>query len=180
MLMTQEHSALLLIDVQQKLMPFIDQAEKVLARCQWTLQLAQALKIPILISEQYPKGLGTTLPELAVFSDQEAIPKLSFSSWREPLFKEKLHGCNKKQLILIGIETHVCVLQTALDLIQEDYQVFVVSDAVGSRESADHQAGLARMQQAGVEIVRSEMVFFEWIERAGSAQFKMLSQQFLK
>ena len=180
MLLKKENSCLLLIDVQEKLAPHVADFEALIERCQWVIRLAAKLGVPQLISEQYPSGLGVTLEPLhALMPDNQAIEKVHFSCLREPAFKERLQQLNRKQMVLIGIETHVCVLQTAMDLIEADYEVFVVVDAVSSRHEIDYKYGLKRMKQAGAVLLTAEMVFFEWVEHAGTPEFKALSKLFL-
>lgn len=181
MLLEKDKSCLLLIDVQEKLTPLVMQSNATTDRCEWLIKLAKELNVPIVVSEQYPNGLGHTVASLKqlTFPDK-AVEKVHFSCWREPSFKNQLKGLNKKQVVLIGIETHVCVLQTALDLLHADFDVFVVVDAVSSRHELDYQYGLKRMKQEGVSLVSSEMVFFEWVEKAGTPAFKALSKQFLQ
>ena len=178
MLLKKEKSCVLLIDVQEKLTPKIQHAVKMIERCEWILRLAQSLAIPSVVSEQYPSGLGTTVPALAHFG--AALAKVHFSCWRDMAIQSYLNHLKKNQLVLIGIETHVCVMQTALDLCEAGYQVFVVVDAVSSRHELDHHYGLKRMKQAGCHLVTSEMVFFEWVEKAGTPEFKALSKAYLQ
>jgi len=181
MLLEKEKSCLLLIDVQEKLTPFVRDAEKIVSRCEWLMRLAQELGVPHIVSEQYPRGLGATVEPLKKLSTREkACEKVHFSCWREPSFKNRMQVLQKNQLILIGIEAHVCVLQTALDLLDQGFQVFVVVDAVSSRYEVDYHYGLKRMKQAGAELITSEMVFFEWLEQAGTEQFKRLSADYMK
>lgn len=181
MLLKRDSSCLLLIDVQEKLAPYVMKADDLLKRCQWLVNLANELDVPALVSEQYPQGLGKTLSPLQeLLSSHKAIEKVCFSCWREPTFKQALHALDKTQVVLIGIETHVCVLQTALDLLEAGYEVFVVVDAVSSRHEQDYRYGLKRMKQDGVHLVTSEMVFFEWVEKAGTPEFKALSKAYLQ
>lgn len=182
MLINRDLSYLLLIDVQEKLTPYVIQAEKLVQRIEWILKLATRLNIPTIVTEQYPKGLGSTLESLKTASSAYApISKVSFSCYKASQFQKQIEQCSKKQWILIGIETHVCVLQTALDLKQHtDNDVLVVVDAVSSRFEIDHRYGLKRMKQAGVELVTAEMVFFEWLGQAGTDEFKELTNTFLK
>ncbi|WP_131781439.1 hydrolase [Legionella gresilensis] len=181
MLLRKDDSCLLLIDVQEKLIPLIENNESVVERCQWLLRLANDLAVPCLVSEQYPRGLGPTLGSLKTLTSQNTIiEKVHFACSGEPTFKQHLNEINKKQLILIGIEAHVCVLQTALALVAEDYEVFIVVDAVGSRKALDKKYALKRMQQLGITLLTSEMVFFEWVEQAGTPLFKTLSSTYLK
>lgn len=178
MLLVQENSCLVLVDVQEKLTPFVLDHEKLITQCDWMMRLAQQLSVPIVICEQYPSGLGPTVKPLCHFSS--SFPKVHFSGWRDPGVQAHIKKLNKKQMILIGIEAHVCVLQTAIDLLDADYDVFVVRNAVSSRTEQDLHDGLKRIKQAGGQIVTAEMVFFEWIEKAGTPSFKALSKTFLR
>lgn len=181
MLLNRDDSLLLLIDVQEKLTPAVLNTELFIARCQWLLKLAQKVGVPILVSEQYPQGLGGTIKQLQPYLKQEeCIDKVHFSCMGEPQYVAQLHQFQKKQLILIGIETHVCVLQTALEMKNEGYDVFVVADAVSCRGELNMKYGLKRMKQEGVRLLTSEMVFFEWLRKAGTAKFKELSKEFFQ
>lgn len=181
MLLQKEKSCLLIIDVQEKLTPLVLNAEQLVTRCQWLMRLASELDVPLLVSEQYTKGLGQTVEPLRKFMPgQTDIDKVHFSCYRDSTFLRHWQVVNKKQIVLAGIETHVCVLQTALDMKSAGLDVFVVIDAVSSRSELDHQYGLQRMAQAGIQLVTAEMVFFEWLEQAGTSVFKALSQAFLR
>lgn len=181
MLIKQHQSCLLLIDVQEKLSPYVLDASALIKRCDWLLQLAEVVKVPILASEQYPKGLGGTVKPLAQrVSHKQLTSKVHFSCAKEPSFINQWQQLQKQQVIIAGIETHVCVLQTALDLLSIGIEVFVVVDATSSRHAIDYRYGLKRMKQAGVQLVTAEMVFFEWLEKAGTQTFKTLSKQFLR
>lgn len=180
MLLTKDQSLVLLVDVQEKLTPLVLNPELLIKRCEWLLKLAHKLDVPIFISEQYVKGLGSTLNSLSVYRNSKLqIDKLSFSCYQHPSFKSLLNSTHKNQLILVGIEAHVCVLQSALDLKYSGYEVFVVVDAISSRHEIDLKYALQRMQQAGIHLITSEMIFFEWLRNAGSAEFKTLSKEFL-
>ncbi|WP_045105829.1 hydrolase [Legionella hackeliae] len=180
MLLKREQSCLLLIDVQEKLTPHVKEPARLLDRCAWLIRLATELKVPLLVSEQYPKGLGGTIEPLkSLVSHCQCSEKVHFSCFREPSFKKNLESVEKKQMVLIGIETHVCVLQTAIDLQEAGYSVFVVVDAVSSRSEIDYKYGLKRMKQAGIQLITAEMVFFEWVGQAGTAEFKALSKAYL-
>ncbi|MBA4696491.1 MAG: hydrolase [Legionella sp.] len=180
MLIEQKNACLVLIDVQEKLAMQVHSSHKMLERCEWLLTLASELNIPCILSEQYPQGLGKTVPALTTAAQPFAcIDKVHFSCYRNASFKDSLHKTSKKQCVLIGIETHVCVLQTAIDLKQAGYDVFIVVDAVSSRHHEDHAYALKRMQQEGIFLVTSEMVFFEWVEKAGTPEFKAMSKKYL-
>ncbi|QMT59614.1 MULTISPECIES: hydrolase [unclassified Legionella] len=179
MLLNKEDSLLLLVDVQEKLTPAVLNSEAFISRCEWLLKLARKIGVPILVSEQYPQGLGSTLQQFqSYFDPQQCIDKVSFSCMGEPKYQEQLKKHHKKQLILIGIETHVCVLQTALEMKAAGFEVFVVVDAVSCRGEQNMKYGLKRMKNEGVHLVTSEMVFFEWLRKAGTPEFKQLSKEF--
>lgn len=182
MLMQKDSSGLVLVDVQEKLTPHVLNSDALISKCRWLLRLAHQLNVPVLVCEQYPNGLGRTIPLLkACVPDDAPIEKKHFSCYRNDDFIREWKALGTKQMILAGIETHVCVLQTAMDVVRlTDNEVFVVVDAVSSRKEQDHHYGLKRMKQAGIQLVTSEMVFFEWIEQAGTSEFKALSQAFLK
>lgn len=181
MLLDVGRSAVLLVDVQEKLAPAIWQIEAVIERCQWAIELALALAVPILVSEQYPQGLGNTVAALRPWI--EGLPtfhKHSFSCLQDDNIKVALEKLNKQHIVLIGIEAHVCVLQTALDLLGLGHEVYIVVNAVSSRHELDYAYGLRRMQQAGAQLVTAEMLFFEWLKKAEGPEYKALSLHFLK
>jgi nicotinamidase-related amidase len=181
MLMIEEQSCFLLIDVQEKLTPQILNAKAMVARCEWLLELSAKRGVPVIVSEQYPKGLGKTLPNLINSAiDAHFIEKNTFSCMGESGLNDYLKKLNKSHIIIAGIETHVCVMQSALELKAAGFQVFVVVDAVSSRNAIDTQYALKRMKQAGIHLVTAEMVFFEWIRVAGNPEFKALSKAFLQ
>lgn len=181
MLLIKDQSALVLVDVQEKLTPFVLEAKDLEARCAWMLNLAERLRVPTIVSEQYPQGLGATLTSLKKEGTRHAlIEKVHFSCMQQPDFVECLRKLDKQQVILIGIEAHVCVLETALELKSAGYEVFVVVDAVSSRNKVDLKYGLKRMDRAGVHLVTAEMVFFEWLKHSKHPEFKALSKEFLQ
>lgn len=181
MLLKASESAVILIDVQEKLTPLISGYEQLIAACEWVLSVATTLGVPLILSEQYPQGLGPTLPELnQLCVDAVKIEKNHFSCAADTIAFKKIQNLKRKQLVLIGIETHVCVLQTALDLLRHDYEVFVVVDAVSSRALHDKEVAIARMQQQGVQVISKEMALFEWAHLAGTQVFKDLSKTFLR
>lgn len=181
MLLQKDKSCLILIDVQEKLTPLVMNVESLVASCQWLMRLASELDVPLLVSEQYRQGLGQTIEPLRkLMPGKTDIDKVHFSCYRDQSFIKHWQIVNKKQAVIAGIETHVCVLQTALDLKSAGVDVYVVVDAVSSRHVLDHQCALDRMRAEGIQLVTREMVFFEWIEQAGTSAFKVLSQAFLK
>lgn len=180
MLLHQSKSALILVDMQEKLLPLVIEPEKLIKNCQWLLSLAAELDIPCLVSEQYPKGLGKTEQTLkALVTDYPHIEKVHFSCAADEGFQKQLDLLSRDQLILVGMETAICVQQTALELIGQGKDVFVVLDAVSGRHQYDSELAVARMRQKGVQIISKEMVFFEWLRYAGTQQFKSLSKKYL-
>ncbi len=181
MLLIRENSGFVLVDVQEKLTPHVLNSDALIARCQWLLRLATQLDVPCVVSEQYPRGLGRTVePLLHLTTHDKCIDKVHFSCYRESSFVNHWQTLNRRQVVIAGIETHVCVLQTAIDMVASGLDVFVVVDAVSSRHELDHKYGLKRMKQAGINLVTSEMVFFEWVGQAGTPEFKALSQAYLR
>jgi nicotinamidase-related amidase len=174
-LLDRNRSALVLIDVQERLFPHVHEHDRMLARVDLLLTAAGLLGIPVLLTEQYPRGLGGTIEEI-----RKAIPKLQplekmdFSCARAEGFPERLASFQKDQIILAGIETHICVAQTALDLSSRSERVFVVADATASRRPLDARIALQRLDRSGIVIVTAEAVVFEWLRRAGTEEFKVL------
>lgn len=172
-MLNSENCLLLIIDVQEKLVSMLDKnivTERVFALA----RAAKALQIPVLVTEQYPKGLGNTILEVKQnFSpDTKVFEKTSFSALREEGFSELLKSYNKKQVVVCGIETHICVHQTVADLISEGYEVFVVKDACASRRKYEFKQGIDIMQSNGARISCLEIVLFEWLKDAKNPCFK--------
>lgn len=181
MLMTRNDSLLLVIDVQERLAPVMDSPREVITNCAKLLAVADKLNIPYIITEQYPKGLGKTIFDLrdAVGENAKYYSKVEFSCTKNNEVMSSIEATGKKQIIIAGIETHICVTQTALELKKLGYEVFVVSNACSSRENLQNVLGLQRMSKNGVDIVSSEMVIFEWLEKAGSNEFKEISKKYI-
>lgn len=181
MLVNAAQSQVLLIDIQQKLAPAIFDGKAVEQAAAWVLQVALQLDIPLWATEQYPQGLGHTVPALAeLITPERVLQKMHFSALREPLIVSNLACTERKQVIVLGTETHVCVLQSVLDLLQLGYQVFVVVEAVGSRTEQNKQLALSRMQQCGAYIISKEMLAFEWLERCGTDTFRQISKGWIR
>jgi len=169
-------SVLALIDIQERFRPSIAGLDEVIRRTEILARAALRLGVPVLATEQYPKALGPTVPEIKRWlpDSQAYLPKMCFSSAACDPFREALTATGRRQIVLAGIETHVCVLQTALQLAASGYSVHVVEDAVSSRKAADRQTALERMSRHGVERITSEMAVFEWLREAGTPEFKEL------
>ena len=181
-LIDKNNCTLLVIDVQGKLLPAVLSPEQTLSTTLALVKVAQMLDVPVAYSEQYPQGLGATEKSLLNLLEGKAerFEKQSFSCVSEPIIKTALVQWNRKQIIITGMETHVCVLQTVLELREMGFQVFVVEDAVSSRRESDKVAALQRMQQSGVTIVTKEMVMFEWLKRADHPSFRDISRELIK
>ena len=146
-----------------------------LSRVDLLLTAASLMEVPLLLTEQYPKGLGSTIEQIRkVLPDVQPLEKIDFSCVPAEGFREKLSSFDRDQILLAGIETHVCVAQTALDLASQGESVFVVADATSSRRSLDAQIALQRLNQSGLTLVTAEAVIFEWLRRAGTEEFKAL------
>lgn len=163
------NALVLIIDVQEKLVNMLND-ENVKADAIKIAKAASILKIPTVITEQYPKGLGSTIAEIKdVLPNAKYFEKTHFSALKEDRFKELL---TKKQIILFGIETHICVLQTAFDLLNNGYEVFIVKNACGSRLKENKELALQRLRHAKAQIVTTEMVLFELLEGSKHPNFK--------
>jgi nicotinamidase-related amidase len=173
--MSAADTALLVIDVQEKLVPKIIDAEALVRNIAFLLDAARLLDLPVQCTEQYPRGLGATVPPLADKLPQRP-DKVAFSSCAVPSIVQTLHREARPKVVLCGIETHVCVLHTALDLLALDFRVYVAVDAVGSRYRIDHETALRRLDRAGVIPTTSEACVFEWLGGAGHPRFKEVSR----
>jgi nicotinamidase-related amidase len=180
MLIEADHSLLLLIDLQERLAPAIQDIDTVLRHNLWLVAVAQRLAVPVGATVQYPSGLGPMVPELgASIPPERVVEKIHFSAVADGCL-ERLPEFSRRQIVLTGTEAHVCVLQTALGLRALGKEVFVVAEAVGSRHASDKELALARLRQAGCGIVSREMVAFEWLHKAGTDQFRQISREFLR
>jgi len=180
MLLDAARSQLLVIDLQERLVPAIRNGERIVSRAGILLQSAARLGVPVTVTEQYPKGLGPTVP--AVTADLPALsvtlPKMSFSAAADSTIAERVaalraRGCD--QVVICGAEAHVCVLQSALGFRMTGLEIAVVADAVSSRDESSIIAARARLIQAGCPWVTTEMVLFEWLAKAGTDAFRALS-----
>ena len=184
MLLCAQNSHLVVIDVQEKLLPNIGNHARIAANIGFLMDAAAILQVPVVVTEQYPKGLGPTVEPLRHHpAATNTLEKLRFSAAETLVTGVSALGISEtdvpplpaRQIVLAGIETHVCVQQTALELNERGFQVFVAADSVGSRFPEDHHWGLQRMKSAGVIITTAEAIAFEWCELAGHERFKTLS-----
>jgi len=179
MMIDARKSFLLMVDMQERLLPAMSGAEAAERGCALLLKSARTMGLPVLASEQYPKGLGPTVPTLREeLGNAPIFGKIEFSCWRNGALKAeliRLHEGGRPQAILAGIESHVCLLQTALDLAAAGFSVFAVADAMASRSANSVALAQGRMTQAGVAVVTGEMIVFELLGKAGTPEFKALS-----
>lgn len=171
-----QESVLMVIDIQERLVPVMERCDQVIRNAQILISAAQRLDIPVIVTEQYPKGLGKTVKELSdMLGAFQAFEKLSFSAYTPDVAAE-LARLGRKKVIVCGMETHVCVFQTVRELLRDGYQAFVVKDAVCSRAQDNHQNGLDLMEKMGAVITNTETVLFDLLKTAGTPEFKELSR----
>lgn len=179
MLLDTARTHLVLIDFQERLMPAIYEADKALKNAAILLEAALSLEIPVSVSEQYPRGLGPTVTVLKEkITENRIFEESTFSAFQEKTFRDTISQGSKngrRQIVIAGVEAHVCVLQTAIDLLDADYDVFMVSDAVSSRSPTSVSAAHSRFVAAGGHWITTEMAVFEWLEKAKTPEFKALS-----
>jgi nicotinamidase-related amidase len=174
-LMSRDDTALLVIDVQEKLIPLVANHQRIVWNIRRLLDAARILGVPRAATEQYPQGLGLTVPPLAEHFPQ-IQSKLTFSC-REcsHIFEDfRLRGIDK--ILAVGIEAHVCVQQTVLDLLTDGFRLYLAVDAIGSRNDVDYQTALRRLDSSGATLTTTESAIFEWCNAAGSAEFKEISK----
>jgi nicotinamidase-related amidase len=180
MLMKAENGSLLVVDVQDKLLHHVHGWQSLLQNVIWLVRVARKMGVPVMATEQYPKGLGHTAPELARELPEGAVADKVHFSCAAARCLPGLPGSERPQVVICGMESHVCVLQTAIELKAAGKDVFVVGDSVGSRSPSDKVFALDRMRDHGIEIVSREMVAFEWLRQAGTPLFKEISLDFLR
>ena len=175
-MLNRAHTALVLIDVQGKLASLMHERAALYCQLQRLVKGAQVLRLPILWLEQYPQGLGPTIPEVAdLLSSQRPLTKTCFSAYGLRAFQTQLRQSGRRQILLAGIESHICVYQTARDLLDSGYQVEVVADAVSARTAENKALGLQKVAAAGAQITAVEMCLFELLQEAGTAEFKQIA-----
>jgi nicotinamidase-related amidase len=174
----QDKTILVVVDVQSKLVPVMDQKEALLQNLHKLIKGIKTLGVPIIWTEQVPAKLGPTLPEIAELLTDTTTPisKVSFSCWGEARFPDRLQQLKRTQVLIAGIETHVCVYQTVMDLLAAEYRVQVVSDAVSSRTAENRHLALERMKMAGAALTSTEMALFELLRVAEGDRFREISR----
>ena len=174
----RDDAVLVVVDIQKKLVKIMPEKpyEKILKNNIRLVKASKILNVPVLYTQQYTKGLGETVDELKELMDKEHVEKLTFSCCGENSFMNELKKLGKKSVLLTGMETHICVLQTAIDLLENGFNVFVVADAVCSRFKDNWKFGLEYMRQAGAKVTVTETVLFQLLERSDVAEFKEVQQ----
>jgi nicotinamidase-related amidase len=177
-LLDRKRAALVVIDMQEKFRPIMASFDEVAARIAVMVQGCKLLTVPILVTEQYPQGLGHTAPEIQAQLPDTTVPieKLTFSGCGVPEFDLQLRERHIEQVMLVGIEAHICVSQTAHDLLQLGYQVHLIGEAIGARFSHNREVALAKMQRAGALLSSVEMALFELMKAADAAEFKAVQK----
>ncbi len=176
--LNKEEAVLLIIDFQERLAAIMKEKDKVVKNCQHLLELAKMQGIPVVVTEQYPKGLGRTVPELrSAVPDYKPIEKTAFNCCGEPAFVADIKKLGKKQIVITGMETHICVLQTTIGLLQLGFTVHAVQDAIISRTKDNWRTGIAFMRDAGAVVTCTETVLFQLLKVAGTEEFKRISQR---
>ena len=172
-LLSKEHTGLVIVDVQEKLMPVINRGERIVSNITKLIHLAGLFNMPVLLTEQYPKMLGPTLPGIkALLPAYDPIQKMHFNCCAVESFNERLGSKGLKNIILTGVESHICVFQTCVSLLAKGYNVHVSQDAVASRTEENRLVGMELMKEAGALITSTETVIFQILEKAGTREFK--------
>ena len=176
-MITEANVAVLFIDVQDKLLPAIDQSNHLVESLKVSLKAFSALNLPIVVTEQYPKGLGSTIGELKglLAPNVKAYDKISFSALKDSNIKEKILSLKKDYWIVVGIEAHICVLQSVTDLCNFDKNVIIIDECVGSRRSMHKKIALDEMRKKNVRITCTESLIFELLGNANHSKFKEIS-----
>jgi len=171
-----ELAILVVIDMQRRMMPAITDGPRVISAVGRMMRSAAILGVPVIHTEQNPAGLGDTIPAIGglLQGGQPPIVKTTCSCWADSAFRERLKMSRREHVLLAGVETHVCIQQTALDLLRVDYKVFVLTDAVGSRRPMEKETALARMRDAGAIVTSVEAMMFELVRRCDVSAFKPL------
>jgi len=174
--LTVDNTVLVVIDIQDRMYRVMHEKERLLQNLQKLIKGAVVLEVPVVLTEQYPKGLGATLPEIIeILPGVKPVEKLCFSCWGEELFRKEIEKANRPQVLIVGIESHVCVYQTAIDLLASGYGVHVAVDCVSSRELENKEVSLAKMSGAGVNLTTTEIALFEMLKVARGDKFKQIS-----
>jgi nicotinamidase-related amidase len=173
MLIKADRSCLIVIDIQERLVPAMQAPARVIRNAGILMKAATRLDIPVLVTEQYPEGLGHVVPELqGLAPNAKTLEKMHFSCMNDEQFAAQFKALGRRQAVIVGMEAHICVMQTGVNLMEEGFDIFVVTDATSSRSPESEKACLDRLSADGAGIVTTEMVVFEWLGRAGTPEFR--------
>jgi nicotinamidase-related amidase len=175
-ILDRRKTAFVLVDVQEKFIPVIHDVDKVIKNSNVLIGAAEILGIPLIVTEQYPKGLGKTCERIKLPKDSKVIEKVHFSCFGSGGFLKEVEKLKVKSIILFGIEAHVCILNTALDALKNGFEVHVVADAVSSRSAENKSIEIERMRQSGAFIASTEMILFQLMEKSGTGEFRQISK----
>lgn len=173
--MIKEDMLLIVIDYQEKIIPVMYEKEQLIENSRKLIQGFKILGIDTMYTQQYTKGLGMTIDELKLYDNFEFMDKLHFSCYSDENIRHKIHDMDKEIIVICGIEAHICVLQTALDLLNDGYEVYIVEDCVSSRKKNDKDIALRRAESEGIVITTYESILFECLDKAGGSEFKEIS-----
>ncbi len=180
MLISKENSILVVIDIQEALNPVMLEPRLIIKYSTNLLKIANLLKIPYIVSEHAPEKLGPTIIDIKQeINENNIISKTNFSCCNESDFMKKLSESKKKQVIITGIESHICILQTAISLKEQGFKVFVVVDAISSRKELDYKTACSRIKQNNINLITYEMLVFEWLKDANHPDFKNIRKNFI-
>ena len=175
--LSRHEPVLVIVDIQERLASAVKNKDAVINNCRHLIEIAKLYNIPIIVSEQYPKGLGPTVGELvSALPAHHLVEKTAFNCCAENRFTDELNRLFRKTIILTGMETHICVLQTCIDLLSRGYYVNIACDAVGSRTENNWRMGIEYMRDAGAVITGTETILFQLLKAAGSDEFKTISK----
>ena len=175
-ILKKDEVAFVLVDIQEKFVPVVYNIEALIDNASKLVKGACILKIPLIVTEQYPKGLGRTVNKISLDDKQGIIEKISFDCFGCDEFTKKLEELEVRSLVIFGIEAHVCVLKTALEAVARNYEAHVVADATSSRTEQNRLLALERLRQSGIFVVSTEMILFQLMDRAGTDEFKAISR----
>ena len=176
--LSPENCLLVVVDIQERLLPAIPSGRQIVFNARRLLEAAGAIGVPVVVTEQYPQGLGSTVPELSPYIPEgtTVLPKKSFSIYDDEHIRTEIGNHGRSQIILCGVETHVCIQQSAFDLLRTGYEVHIIVDAVGSRFASNQEIALRRFESSGMALTTAESLLFEWCRTAEHPQFKMFSR----
>ncbi|MBQ8458631.1 isochorismatase family protein [bacterium] len=172
----ENNTAIICIDIQEKLVNMLKNSEKISNNTEKIIKIASILNLKTIITEQYPKGLGLTIEKIRNIKDFTTLEKNTFSALQTPEFYEKLKQLSAENILIFGIETHICVLQTVIDLLENGYNVFVISDCSASRDEYNHNTALEVMKQKGAYIITLEIALFNLLKSSKHMHFKEIQQ----